>query len=297
MEAIRRDPAAGDLLATAARVWSWLSAPEQRDLLKLWVEAYARSLIDPTGPWGGYAAETVHVWLDLLASCHPSRRRPAAHEIADCTAVLALLRERVARPARHGRRRPHHTGGRLHPPQLGGGRWGDGLIPGGRTGGAGTGHRPSRRAEPRDGELEEVGVTAHERGEPAAQPWQLVTAGRGLHHGCEPGRVLAVEHADTLGAEVDDRRAPSLAGSRASPATHRPSPCRRHAGTRRRGPATTAEHGGVEPDGDPHAGARRTGNPARSGGSSHAGVGGSGSALSPLRRRLKESAAPLDAWR
>ena len=73
-------------------MWSWLSAPEQRDLLKLWVEAYARSLIDPTGPWGGFAAETVHVWLDLLASRHPSRRRPAAHEIADCTAVLALLR-------------------------------------------------------------------------------------------------------------------------------------------------------------------------------------------------------------
>src|SRR3954471_24696857 len=33
----------GDLAAIARRVWEWLAAPERRDLLTLWVEAYARS--------------------------------------------------------------------------------------------------------------------------------------------------------------------------------------------------------------------------------------------------------------
>src|ERR1700750_3094361 len=34
----------GDLAATGAAVWSWLSNPAHRPLLVLWVEAYAHSL-------------------------------------------------------------------------------------------------------------------------------------------------------------------------------------------------------------------------------------------------------------
>jgi len=91
VEAFRRDPGATDLVTSAARVWSWLSAPAHGDLLKLWVEAYARSLVDPSGPWGGFAAATVEDWLDLLASL-PPRGRSAADDRDDRTAVLALLR-------------------------------------------------------------------------------------------------------------------------------------------------------------------------------------------------------------
>jgi AcrR family transcriptional regulator len=70
---------AGDLADVALAVWGWLSAPEHRALLALWTEAYARSLIEPDGPWAGFAAGTVRDWLDLLAA---ARR----------TSVLAVLR-------------------------------------------------------------------------------------------------------------------------------------------------------------------------------------------------------------
>ena len=50
----------GDQLADVTeRVWSWLVRPEHRALLALWVEAYARSVVDPDGPWSGSAEGTV----------------------------------------------------------------------------------------------------------------------------------------------------------------------------------------------------------------------------------------------
>jgi AcrR family transcriptional regulator len=83
----------GDGLAESARqVWDWLSAPDHRLLLGLWVEAYARSLVDPDGPWGGFAAQTVQDWLGLLASTQPPARRHSAAGAAERTAVLGLLR-------------------------------------------------------------------------------------------------------------------------------------------------------------------------------------------------------------
>jgi AcrR family transcriptional regulator len=60
-ESDRRAP-----IAVAAEVWGWLAAEEHRALLKLWVEGYARSLIEPDGPWGGFAAATVADWLDVF---------------------------------------------------------------------------------------------------------------------------------------------------------------------------------------------------------------------------------------
>jgi AcrR family transcriptional regulator len=50
----------------AAEVWRWLAAPEHRPLLVLWAEAYVRSLIDPEGPWAGFARSTVEDWLEVL---------------------------------------------------------------------------------------------------------------------------------------------------------------------------------------------------------------------------------------
>jgi AcrR family transcriptional regulator len=69
--------------STAAAVWDWLSSPEHRPLLVLWLEAYARSLVEPAGPWGGFAARTVADWLDVLA--------PSGDE-ATATLQLAVLR-------------------------------------------------------------------------------------------------------------------------------------------------------------------------------------------------------------
>ena len=83
----------GDVLAVAADLWSWLSAEERRGLLTLWVEGYARSLIDPDGPWGGFAAATVADWLEVLTAAAeaPGAGGHAAGEV-EPTLVLAVLR-------------------------------------------------------------------------------------------------------------------------------------------------------------------------------------------------------------
>ena len=80
------------LADSARQAWDWLSAPDHRLLLGLWVEAYARSLVDPAGPWAGFAAQTVQDWLGLLASTQPQARRRSPAGAAERTAVLALLR-------------------------------------------------------------------------------------------------------------------------------------------------------------------------------------------------------------
>lgn len=81
-----------DLTGAAGRLWQWLADPDHHDLLRLWVEAYARSLIDPTGPWAGFAAQTVQDWLDVLAEHQPEAERTSADGAARRTQLLALLR-------------------------------------------------------------------------------------------------------------------------------------------------------------------------------------------------------------
>jgi AcrR family transcriptional regulator len=78
--------------ATVARLWEWLSAPAHRRLLVLWLEAYARSLVEPDGPWAGYARQTVDDWLDVLAKAQPPAVRRTRAGVAERTRVLALLR-------------------------------------------------------------------------------------------------------------------------------------------------------------------------------------------------------------
>jgi AcrR family transcriptional regulator len=80
------------LTDVAVQVWGWLSADGHRHLLGLWVEAYARSLVDPGGPWGHFAAQTVQDWLGLLADRQPLARRRSRAGEAERTAVLAVLR-------------------------------------------------------------------------------------------------------------------------------------------------------------------------------------------------------------
>ncbi|BEL03283.1 TetR family transcriptional regulator [Actinoplanes sichuanensis] len=85
-------PEADRLVVAAEQVWAWLREPRHRPLLRLWAEAYARSLIEPDGAWAGFAAATVSDWLDLLASRQPDAQRDTADGVARRTAVLAALR-------------------------------------------------------------------------------------------------------------------------------------------------------------------------------------------------------------
>jgi AcrR family transcriptional regulator len=76
--------ASRDPVGVIGEVWAWLAAEEHRALLKLWVEGYARSLIEPDGPWAGFAAATVEDWLDVLGEAAPD---PGLR-----TLLLAVLR-------------------------------------------------------------------------------------------------------------------------------------------------------------------------------------------------------------
>ena len=89
---LRHDYPDTDLPGVLTEVWGWLSDPDHRDLLVLWVEGYARSLVDPAGPWADFARQTVTDWLDLLADYQPPRFRRSAAGRAERTAALALLR-------------------------------------------------------------------------------------------------------------------------------------------------------------------------------------------------------------
>lgn len=82
----------GDLPAFAAELWTWLVADEHRPLLRLWVEGYARSLVEPHGPWAGFARATVNDWLDVLALAQTTRQRRTAAGETQRTLVLAVLR-------------------------------------------------------------------------------------------------------------------------------------------------------------------------------------------------------------
>jgi AcrR family transcriptional regulator len=64
----------------ALAIWDWLTNPGHRGLLKLWVEAYSRSLTVSTGPLAAFGSQSVRDWLPLLAGP------------VEPTVLLALLR-------------------------------------------------------------------------------------------------------------------------------------------------------------------------------------------------------------
>jgi hypothetical protein len=51
-----------------------------------------RSLVEPDGPWAGFARATVDEWLDVLAAAQPASIRDGAEGRAQRTRVLAVLR-------------------------------------------------------------------------------------------------------------------------------------------------------------------------------------------------------------
>lgn len=88
-------PADADLVTVARAVWEWLADPAHRPVLRLWVESYAASLQDESGPWSGFARATVGDWLRVLAQAQPPEVRRTAAGKAERTAVLAVLRGAV----------------------------------------------------------------------------------------------------------------------------------------------------------------------------------------------------------
>jgi len=94
LEHLRRpgDGEAVGLAAAVERVWRWLAAAEHRQLLTMWAETYATSLVDPDGVWGGFAAATVRDWLAVLADCQPAHDRDGPDGVAGRTLALAVLR-------------------------------------------------------------------------------------------------------------------------------------------------------------------------------------------------------------
>ncbi|HEY0813796.1 MAG TPA: TetR/AcrR family transcriptional regulator [Pseudonocardia sp.] len=88
LDGVRRD--GGTLAEAASRLWRWLASPEHRNVLALWTEAYARSLIEPDGAWAGFAEQTVNDWLSLLGGFQAKSDGDEA--AAERTFVLAVLR-------------------------------------------------------------------------------------------------------------------------------------------------------------------------------------------------------------
>jgi hypothetical protein len=74
----------------ADRLWDWLATEHRRGLLTLWLEGYARALVEPGGPWADFARSTVDDWLELLASRQATPDTAAAR--SERTLVLAVLR-------------------------------------------------------------------------------------------------------------------------------------------------------------------------------------------------------------
>ena len=83
---------ADDLPSTVLATWAWLADPAHAGLLRVWVEAYGRSLVDPAGPWGDFARATVDDWLGVLAAAQPAAFRRTVAGRTQRTAALALLR-------------------------------------------------------------------------------------------------------------------------------------------------------------------------------------------------------------
>lgn len=87
-----RDSLSQGLPEAVAHVWTWLAAEDHRPLLRLRAEAYARSLVEPDGPWTGFAESTVTDWLAVLAACQPEPERATEHGLVLRTLALATLR-------------------------------------------------------------------------------------------------------------------------------------------------------------------------------------------------------------
>jgi AcrR family transcriptional regulator len=81
-----------DFASVVRRVWQWLVAKDHRAMLVLWLETYAHSLVEPTGPYSQFARTTVENWLELLAAHQTTQHRRTRAAAAERSLALAVLR-------------------------------------------------------------------------------------------------------------------------------------------------------------------------------------------------------------
>jgi AcrR family transcriptional regulator len=81
-----------DFASVVRRVWQWLLAKEHRPMLVLWLETYAHSLVEPTGPYADFARRTVEDWLGLLATHQTTQHRRTRAAATERALALAVLR-------------------------------------------------------------------------------------------------------------------------------------------------------------------------------------------------------------
>lgn len=86
LEDVRDVAGSADLRGAATTLWQWLVAAEHRALLTVWIEGYARSLLEPAGPWADFARQTVDDWLAVLEGA------AGRHDVTERTLLLAVLR-------------------------------------------------------------------------------------------------------------------------------------------------------------------------------------------------------------
>ncbi|MFI8293922.1 TetR family transcriptional regulator [Streptomyces sp. NPDC085614] len=92
LERARQPERPAGLAPAVERIWTWLAAKEHRPLLRLWAEAYTRSLVQPDGAWAGFARATVEDWLGVLAGFQPPSERDSEDGAIRRTLALAVLR-------------------------------------------------------------------------------------------------------------------------------------------------------------------------------------------------------------
>jgi hypothetical protein len=61
-------------------------------MLALWLETYAQSLVEPSGPCADFARKTVDDWLELLAARQPAALRRSRAGATERSLALAVLR-------------------------------------------------------------------------------------------------------------------------------------------------------------------------------------------------------------
>ncbi|MFJ5834194.1 TetR/AcrR family transcriptional regulator [Streptomyces sp. NPDC093089] len=92
LDRARQPESPAGLVSAVERLWTWLAATEHRPLLRLWAEAYTRSLVQPDGAWAGFARATVEDWLGVLAGFQQPPERDSEDGATRRTLALAVLR-------------------------------------------------------------------------------------------------------------------------------------------------------------------------------------------------------------
>jgi AcrR family transcriptional regulator len=92
LEQTRPTGSAEDFASVVRGVWQWLRDKQHRRMLALWLETYARSLVEPGGPCAQFARKTVEDWLELLAARQPAAHRRSRAGATERALALAVLR-------------------------------------------------------------------------------------------------------------------------------------------------------------------------------------------------------------